>query len=883
MTTGPEYKILIVDDSPPNRMILSRGLRKAGYETIEAADGFIAEEIATREHPDLILLDVMMPGRDGFQVCDHLKENLQTAEIPIIFLTAKSESEDIEKAFSVGGCDYVTKPFRIREVKARMEVHLHLRKAQQELERRNRQLEDMSRIIAETNCELARQARTDALCGVLNRGAWEEAITAEHRRYARSGRKYCVIMIDVDHFKLFNDTLGHQAGDDCLRKVALLMQQSCRATDVVGRYGGEEFTILAPETDLNTAAMLAERIRADLCQLGIRHPASPVATYVSASFGAAEVGTGSWENALTRADEALYGAKTEGRNRVCLATGVGDSNFQKDATTTSPREPRPSRRLDAHPFHTLVVTERNTERDACRAILERKGYRVTLASDGASALAHTAESAPDLIVVDATLPDMQTMECVRKLKQKPGLRDARIMVLGCDVDDERIAAFAQAGADEFIAKPVQPTELALRVDGFANLLRERSDLLESYELRGEQTRILALLLDFCGTLGMAMDLDEVLEESVAAAAALTSCRQVSIMLPVEESKTLAVVKSIGMDAPAVGDSRIHVEASVASKVFATSETVVFNSSGDLKTALGTDYGEFGAQCASVPLVCSAIESARKTVGVLNVSGRLGHRPFVPHELESIELLSKIAGTSIYAFQTRKARDKARDSILVAIARLIEHHERDCGNHIDRVTHYALKLATQMRTDGEFAKTIDDGFLHNLERAVPIHDVGQIAIPDRILDKPGAFTPDERELMRTHVEVGAQTIQSVRQHDPGHGVLAMAEEIALAHHEWFDGTGYPKGLTGKEIPLAARIVALADAYDAITTKRAYKDPVAHDEAITIILKQSGTQFDPAVVEAFLKCEPDFRRFLNEIPAESYAEPTEARPAMAEPAT
>jgi len=695
MTAGPEYKILIVDDSPPNRMILSRGLRKAGYETIEAEDGFVGEQLAARELPDLILLDVMMPGLDGFEVCDHLKDNLETTDIPIIFLTAKSESEDLEKAFSVGGCDYVTKPFRISEVKARMEVHLQLRNAQRELQRRNQQLEDMSRLIAETNCELARQARTDALCGVLNRGAWEEAITAEHRRFARSERKYCVIMIDVDHFKLFNDTLGHPAGDACLRNVALSMQESCRATDVIGRYGGEEFTILAPETDLNTAASLAERVRANLCKLNIRHPTNPVAPHVTASFGVAEIASGNWESALSQADEALYLAKTQGRNRVCRSSDVGDSTLDHNAAGAPRDEAKTARLLDTNePFHILVVTDSDTDRDTCQSILKPNGYAVSFVCDGAEALAYAGKPTPELIILDTALRDMEALECLRKLKHKPGLRDARIMILGCDSNDERIAEFAQAGADEFLAKPVRPTKLLLRVDGFAKLSRERSNLLDSYELRGEQTRILALLLDFCGTLGRAVDLEEVLEESVAAAAALTSCKQVSIMLPSEKSKTLTTVKSIGMDAPAAERNRTHVEELVAKKVFETSETVVFNSNGDLKTALGTAHDNPDAQCASVPLVCSAIESSRCTVGVLNISGRVGQRPFAIHELESIELLSKIAGTSLYAFQTRRARDKARDSILVAIAGLIEHREGDNGNHVDRVTYYALALATQ---------------------------------------------------------------------------------------------------------------------------------------------------------------------------------------------
>lgn len=198
-------RILVVDDNATNRRILVKSLGKAGYEMLEATDGFEAVEKATSQSPDLILLDIMMPERDGFEVCRILKSREATASVPVIFLTAKSEDENIEQAFSVGGCDYVTKPFKMREVKARVSVHLQLRRAQRDADKRNKQLEQMSQVVAESNIELARQARIDPLTKLHNRRSWEESVTMEHKRSERTGRAYSIIMIDVDHFKSFNE------------------------------------------------------------------------------------------------------------------------------------------------------------------------------------------------------------------------------------------------------------------------------------------------------------------------------------------------------------------------------------------------------------------------------------------------------------------------------------------------------------------------------------------------------------------------------------------------------------------------------------------------------------------------------------------------------
>ena len=311
-------RILVVDDSKTNILILARSLRKHGYEVAVASDGFEAVRRAESEQPDLILLDVMMPDRDGFETCKVLKSSPTTASIPVIFITACSSPENMLKAFEVGGCDYVTKPFRIAEVLARASVHVRLRRAEQELLREREEASALAGRVSEANMKLARLSQVDPLTDLLNRRAWEQAARSEEARSRRAGGSFAILMIDVDRFKAFNDAQGHQVGDDCLCCVAEAIFRTSRAIDVVGRYGGEEFVVLAPNTSAKGVLALAERIRTAVWNLAVPHPQSYEGR-VTVSVGASVSGGFGWQEVMRRADQAMYEAKQSGRNRVCVA------------------------------------------------------------------------------------------------------------------------------------------------------------------------------------------------------------------------------------------------------------------------------------------------------------------------------------------------------------------------------------------------------------------------------------------------------------------------------------------------------------------------------------------------------------------------------------
>ena len=205
-------------------------------------------------------------------------------------------------------------------------------------------------------------------------------------------------------------------------------------------------------------------------------------------------------------------------------------------------------------------------------------------------------------------------------------------------------------------------------------------------------------------------------------------------------------------------------------------------------------------------------------------------------------------------RTTEVRE-TRDIALLTLAKLAESRDTDTGNHLERMAAYGRRLAEELR-QGSHATTVDDAFIEHLFKSSPLHDIGKVGLDDAILRKPGPLTPLETAAMRTHTTIGGDTLRRVIERHQGHTFLLMGMEIAYSHHERWDGKGYPGGLAGRQIPLSARIVAVADAYDAITSTRPYKPAYDHEEAVRRIRKDSGAHFDPDLVQAFERCHDEF---------------------------
>jgi putative two-component system response regulator len=200
----------------------------------------------------------------------------------------------------------------------------------------------------------------------------------------------------------------------------------------------------------------------------------------------------------------------------------------------------------------------------------------------------------------------------------------------------------------------------------------------------------------------------------------------------------------------------------------------------------------------------------------------------------------------------------RDLTMFALAQLADSRDPETGEHLLRMRAYAQLLAEHLAKKGPYAGEIDQGFLKDFYRSTPLHDIGKVGIPDQILLKPGALTAEEYAVMKRHTGIGAEALERAARQSNFGDFLSMAASIARSHHEWFDGTGYPDGLAGQEIPLCARITTIADVYDALTSSRVYKAAMPPSEARALIQEQSGRQFDPVIVEAFEDC---FESFLE----------------------
>lgn len=326
--------ILVVDDTLANVQLLSRMLTEHGYKVRKVLNGPMALMGVQTAPPDLILLDVNMPEMSGYEVCQSLKSNHATQDIPIIFISALNEVAEKVKAFSVGGVDYITKPFQLDEVLARIEHQLMLRELQRQLQKQNLllqkkiqeheqavwELEQAQTDLQQANQNLQRLAIIDDLTQVANRRHFYDYLARVWHRSLQMQTHLSLLLCDVDHFKPYNDAYGHQMGDYCLRQVAKAIQTTIRrSSDLVARYGGEEFVVILFDTNADKAIYLANQIQKNLHTLQISHPKSAVSAFVTLSIGVATTIPAAEQTAdglIAIADQALYSAKEQGRNRI---------------------------------------------------------------------------------------------------------------------------------------------------------------------------------------------------------------------------------------------------------------------------------------------------------------------------------------------------------------------------------------------------------------------------------------------------------------------------------------------------------------------------------------------------------------------------------------
>jgi diguanylate cyclase (GGDEF)-like protein len=313
---GSGERILVVDDHPDNVEIIDARLSSRGFTVETASNGEEALERVKANPPHLILLDVMMPLMDGYEVSRRIKSDPTLPYIPIILVTARDSTQDKVEGLDAGADDYLTKPVNFPELEARVRSMLRIKRLQDELDEKNRELEG-------ANKRLRKLSITDGLTGLFNHRHVHELLHEEYERSKRTGEPLAVVMLDLDHFKRVNDTYGHPTGDVILYETAQILRDTAREIDMAGRYGGEEFVMILPGTAEAEASHFAERLRERVAEHVYRDGSKEVRMTVSAGVASfPELDADGPATLLRYADDALYAAKEGGRNQVVCASDI---------------------------------------------------------------------------------------------------------------------------------------------------------------------------------------------------------------------------------------------------------------------------------------------------------------------------------------------------------------------------------------------------------------------------------------------------------------------------------------------------------------------------------------------------------------------------------
>ncbi len=429
------YRVLIVEDSYWNSQLYATILNDAGMTTAIANLPAQALDLIAEQIPDLILMDMYMPECDGIELAAVIRQQPELHRVPIVFLSAETDRNAQLAALARGGDDFLTKPILPDHLVASVRSRIQRARV------------------------MRSQMVRDSLTGLLNHSVTKEHLEREVARARRNGTTLSIAMLDIDHFKQVNDTYGHAAGDQVLKSMARLLVQRLRASDVVGRYGGEEFAIIMPETDGAAAVSVVDEIRARFAQL--HHRAGAIEFHATFSGGVATL-TNDSDAATIRenADIALYQAKRHGRNQIAQA-GTPTPPTEWHISALRPISALPSghehNSSAADAPQVLLVYADNTARPIVHSWLLNAGYRAHMVADGVAALTYLARKTPDLVLLDVQLPGVSGLDVLARIRML-GSDSAVVMLTNADTESIVLTALRR-GADDYLRKPLDPVEL----------------------------------------------------------------------------------------------------------------------------------------------------------------------------------------------------------------------------------------------------------------------------------------------------------------------------------------------------------------------------------------------------------------------------------------
>jgi len=669
-----------------------------------------------------------------------------------------------------------------------------------------------------------RLALTDPGTGIPNR---RHAVLELEKAFAAAqrGAVLSVVLFDLDHFKRVNDWHGRREGDRVLAKFGEILQTATRAMHVTGRFGGEEFLAVLRGIPGEGAQIFADRVRRRLKELAL--PSGPLT--VSAGIAEYETGMASPDVLLAAADQALYRAKSGGGDRVIVLGKVGRRSEAPDVPEERDDEDAPVGRGEL----VLVVDD---DVDALRSVaraLRRFGYTVLESPSPARAveIVRGLDDPPDVVVTDIVMPEMGGFRLVEILQE---IQDQVRVIYTSGYSQEDVDWDGVPGAvRDYLAKPISIYTLARRVRAILDMpARTRKLTLRPGSApapdpadmpTAEASRV------FNGRLGkeariVVVRSESRLDDTVARALRERGFRAVQL---VDGIPTLldglhhmgAEILLLDLDLPghALQDlvDRLRKQRATAPAVLLLA--------GEKNRNLGPRFEE-------LPLA----DFINKPFTADELGTRIGN-------LARTRTYERWIGSTEEHIRSRVAArtaelEEAREEVLRRLAWSAEYRDDVTGHHAERVGILSGMIARELGWGPERRAV--------LEKAAPLHDLGKIAIPDSILRKPGALTADERAAMQRHTTIGAEILSGSR-----NPVLQAAERIAITHHEWWDGHGYPRRLAGEAIPEVGRIVAVADVWDSITNDRPYRSAMSLDESLDIVHGKAGTHFDPDVVRAF----------------------------------
>ncbi|MGH2662632.1 MAG: diguanylate cyclase [Actinomycetota bacterium] len=712
---------------------------------------------------------------------------------------------------------------------------------------------------AETRAQLEAEVVTDHLTGLYSHRYFHERLAEELRRSSRNRSEVGLLICDLDDFKRVNDIYGHQVGDQVLQGVATLLRETCRSEDVLCRIGGEEFAVIVPGGGLDEVTHLAERLWAK-----VGAAAFPVPGRVTVSVGVAagpHHATGP-RDLVGCAELALMEAKAGGKDRVHVygvAAPNGNAQGHQDEVTITPGEVRSAAHLKMLQSLAAKLNQLNDVNEIAEAItvelrslIDYHNCRVhLLAEDGktlvplaflGTLLEYQGESFDALLTevgegitghVAATgkallLDNARDFEGAVQIQGTPDV-DESVLVVPLRYGDRVTGTvfLSKLGVGQFDHQDLRLLEV---LASNAAVALENARLLQTERESAASSRV---LLQLSRMLTAADDVGSVLREALEAIPPMLGCTRASAWTRDPQTGVFRVVAHTGYPDQMAGKlEALAVPREVASEFLQSAEEPFVLT----PEVMATVPPEWRMEPGAAPVLVAPMTWEPRGLGTIVVAAPDEGFRFTDRHLR---LARGIADTASLALGNASRFDELEDAYLStveALANALEAQDEYTHSHARSLAEMSLAIGESLGFEGERLKT--------LELAALFHDIGKIGVPSEIIRKSGPLSAEERRSINRHPEIGERILEPVP-------FLQSIRPIIRACHERFDGKGYPDGLVGEQIPIEARIVFVCDAFHAMTTDRPYRAALPEREAIRRLRLSADTQFDPAVVEAFVR--------------------------------